>query len=121
MGVDMCGSVLVRQIKADWPSTRKVFVTYTKTFCDHLGVVGDCRVLMRIQDEAGRPVVGARFDTVVSLGSGSQVSDTLGRLFWSIKRSEKLEGLIVAEVYRPARFSEVCFDDLEPKIILRKP
>jgi hypothetical protein len=121
VGVDLCGSVLVRQVKAEWPSTREVFVTYVTTFCDHVGVAGDCQVVARIYDEGAHPLAGAKFAPRGSPPKAeSGASDSLGRLFLSVKRAEKVEGTILKEGYGPVDFSSVCTDDIEPKIVLRK-
>lgn len=125
VGFDVCGSVLVRNVKATWPEVRQVFVTYVETPCDHFLFGDRCQVLLRVQDEAGRPVVGARFDGRPSAVSGSEVSDEFGRVFRSIKRGEKVEGLVIKEGRAPARISEPCLlrgeHDLELKVFLRTP
>jgi len=41
-----------------------------------------CQVLLRIRDEAGRPLAGAHFDPV---RSDREASDAFGRIFRSIK------------------------------------
>src|SRR5579884_2764009 len=35
VGVDICGSVLVRNLRPVWPDTNVVFVTYEDKPCDH--------------------------------------------------------------------------------------
>jgi len=120
VGFDVCGSVLIRDLKPSWPKTQRVFVTYVRTFCDHFGIAPGCQVLLRVQDGEGRPVAGARFDGEPSGTPGSHVSDALGRLFRSLKRREKLEGVVVREGSEPARISVQCLDDVELKVILRK-
>jgi hypothetical protein len=121
VGVDLCGSVVVRQVKAEWPSTREIFVTYAKTFCDHLGVAGDCHVLARIEDESGHPLAGARMEPRgTPPNATSRVSDQFGRLFLSVKRGERVEGLIVKDGFEPTDFSRLCRDNIEPKFVLRR-
>jgi hypothetical protein len=124
VGFDVCGSVLVKDIKATWPTTRPVLVTYVETSCDHF-VFGDyCQILLRIHDEDGQPVAAARFQGRSSSVSGSDVSDNFGRIFRSIKTGEKLEGVITKDGRDPARISEQCLPhgerDMELKIMLRK-
>src|ERR1700676_3526980 len=63
VGSDICGSVMVRHLPPSWPESRRVYITYVDTPCNHFIVPPTCRVLLRIQDEGGRSVVGARFET----------------------------------------------------------
>ena len=79
-----------------------------------------CRALLRISDESGRPVQGARFETRVPLGPASVLSDPSGKVFLSVKRMERLDGSVIKEGFRTAPFSEQCVDDLEPNIVLRR-
>jgi len=124
VGFDMCGSVVVRVMRQTWPETQTVFVTYARTFCAHVPIQDRCQVLLRIQDEKGRPLAGARLEGAPATSSESDVSDVFGRLFRSIKAGEKLEGAVVKEGWRPARVSHACIehdeDDIELKVVLSK-
>jgi hypothetical protein len=100
VGFDVCGSVLVRAVKPTWPAIRKIFVTYAQTPCDRFVFEDRCQVWLRIQDEEGRLVVGARFEGKPSSAPGSDVSDHFGRLFRSIKTGEALDGVVVKEIGR---------------------
>jgi len=118
VGRDICGSILVRHLKPTWPETRRLYVTYVDAPCDHFVVAPNCRVLLRIQDSSGRPVVGARFEETPPNRSGTDVSDVFGRLFRSLKRGEQLEGVVVKTGSEPARVSMRCMDDVELKVVL---
>jgi hypothetical protein len=115
-----CGLTTVGPARAEWPDTQKLLITQNLTRCEEFNPPPLCHVLLRVSDESGGPVQGARLETKASLGPGSVVSDRLGRLFLSIKRMERLEGLIVKEGFQPMPFSEECVDDAEPKIVLRQ-
>ena len=121
VGFDICGLVLVRDVKAEWPATRRVYVTYEKVPCPHFVYADTCLVLIRVRDERGEPLAAARIDRrAPTPGVGSGLSDAFGRLFLSVKRGEKVEGVITKEGYESGRFSEVCTDDIESKVALRK-
>jgi len=98
----------------------KGLIVQNRTRCEEFTPAPQCWALLRISDESGRPIQGARFDTKVPVGPGSGVSDPLGRLFLSIKRMERFDGAVVKEGFEPTPFSEQCWDDLEPKIVLRQ-
>jgi hypothetical protein len=115
-----CGLTTVGPARAEWPDTQKLLITQNHTRCEEFNPPPLCHVLLRISDESGGPVEGTRFETKASLGPGSVVSDRLGRLFLSIKRMDRLDGLIVKEGFQPTPFSEQCVDDVEPKIVLRQ-
>jgi hypothetical protein len=120
VGFDMCGSVEVRNLKAMWPETRLVFITYVKTFCSHFTFSEKVEILLRIQDEHGQPVAGAQFKGKTIADSGSDASDALGRLFVFTKRGEKLQGLISKEGRVSASISVPGTDDLELTVALRQ-
>jgi hypothetical protein len=121
VGFDMCGSVVVRVLKPTWPKIRRVFVTYLQTFCDHLPSDNYCQVLLRVHDEKGRPVAGARFEG--SPSDVSDVSDIFGRLFRLVRPGEKLEGVVTKDGRQSDRVSEQCIaydeHDAELKVVLR--
>jgi hypothetical protein len=119
-GFDVCGSVFIRALKPKWPETLRVYVTYLDYPCSHFIPPPICQVLLRIQDEAGHPVAGARFNGKSATSSGSAESDVLGRLFRSLKRSQKLEGVVFKEGSEPVNISVKCDDDLELKVVLHK-
>jgi hypothetical protein len=116
-----CGIVLVKSVKPTWPATRDIFVTYDDTYCNEFTFPDHCQVLLRIQDEDGRPLIGAKFE---SGRSERGVSDVFGRIFASIKSGEKLEGVLMNEGRETVRISERCVQDdehdVELKIVLHK-
>ena len=61
-----------------------------------------------------------RFEGKPSMRSGSDVSDIYGRIFRSMKRGEKLQGVVIKDGREPARISQECEDDVELKVVLRK-
>ncbi len=121
VGSDVCGLVTVRNLHSMWPQTKQVFVTFEEYPCDHFALSEYVQVLLRIQDQAGRPVAGARFEGGTPMtGSGSEVSDDLGRLFRLVKRQERLRGVIQGASGERAPVSVLCSDDVELKIGLHK-
>ncbi|MDP8981994.1 MAG: carboxypeptidase-like regulatory domain-containing protein [Acidobacteriota bacterium] len=119
-GFDVCGSVLIRALNPKWPETLRAYVTYLDYPCSHFVPPPICQVLLRIQDEAGHPVAGARFNGKPATSSGSDESDVLGRLFSSLKWRKKLEGVVSKEGSAPAHISVVCDSDVELKVVLHK-
>jgi hypothetical protein len=120
VGSDICGLVLVRNMHDTWPESRKVYVTYVDAPCDHFGVAPNCLILLRIQDDDGRRISGARFEPKSQIGSGSNVSDSFGRIFQFFKKRERLEGIVIKSGYSPVPISELCLDNQEVKVVLRK-
>jgi len=120
VGLDLCGSVVVRSVKARWPKTQEVFVTYVKTYCDHMAVSQSSQVLLRVQDEMGLPVVGARFEGVLAGDSGSAMSDSLGRIFRVVKRNQRLEGRVTKAGRSSGPISLSVEDDVELKVVLKR-
>ncbi len=120
VGFDMCKSVMVRFMMPTWPDTQRISVTYVKTFCGFASFKPDCVVTLRIQDDAGHPVIGARFNWKSTASSGSTVSDSFGRLFRSLKRREILKGVVIKDAFEPAPISIKCEDDVEVKTVLHK-
>ena len=74
VGLDICGSVWVRHLAPTWPDTRHVCVTYAEQPCPHFVFPTSCRILIRVQDEEGRPIAGARFDGRPRLPTQEQTS-----------------------------------------------
>ena len=119
VGFDICGSVLVRNLSPTWPETRNVSVTYADAPCDHFGVSQTCRMLIRILDEAGKPVEGALFSGTPYGSEGQSTSDRYGRIFRTMLRQQKIEGFVAKEGRQPARVSSICASDAELKVSLR--
>ena len=124
VGFDMCGSTMVRDVRATWPNVRRIFVTYERSFCNHFVLRDHCQVLVRIKDEEGRPVAGARFEGKPFRGSRSEVSDAFGRLFFLNKLGEKLEGSVVKDGRKSDYVFEKCGEqddrDAELSVVWKK-
>jgi hypothetical protein len=120
VGFDMCKSVMVRFLMPTWPDTQRISVTYVKTFCGFASFKPECIVTLRIQDDAGHPVIGALFNGNSTASSGSTVSDSFGRLFRSLKRRKSLRGVVIGKGFEPARISIKCEDDVEVRVALHK-
>jgi len=122
VGFDACGAVWVRSVKATWPATRQISVTYVDEVCDHFNPPEHCQILLRVQDDRGRPVVGARFEGTPSALSSPDYSDAFGRLFRIVNTGGALEGTVAEEGHEPSRVSAQCrlWGDREIKVILHK-
>ena len=122
VGVDVCGSVIVRHLPPNWPDSRRVHVTYAETPCNHVAVPPTCRVLLRIRDAAGNPVMGARFEPARPGTRGMDVSDAFGRVYRTVDRGSSLCGVVVKDAVRSAPISERCTDqeNVELRVVLRK-
>ena len=119
VGFDICGSVTIRNVQATWPTTVRLSVIYAEMRCDHFALSPQCRVLIRLSDEDGRPLAGAHFDGHVD-GHPLSASDALGRIFGSVRRRTKIQGTLRMDAHQPASVSEICTDDIELKIRLRR-
>jgi hypothetical protein len=121
VGFDVCGLVTVRDLHSKWPETKRIYVTFEENSCDHFALSEFVQVLMRVQDNQGRPVAVARFSTQsLDKGSGSDVSDRLGRIFRLARRNSKLEGVVQEVAGGQARIAVLCSDDIEMKVILHR-
>jgi hypothetical protein len=121
VGSDVCGLVTVRNLHPLWPETKRVFVTFEDNPCNHFVAAEYCQVLLRVQDQDGRPVAGVRFNgRLPSKGTGSDSSDELGRIFRIVKRDAKLEGVVSGERGKQAPISILVTGDVELKVVLPK-
>lgn len=118
VGFDICGSVMVRNLRPAWPETQQVIVTYASAPCPHMTFCNECQVLLRIRDENGNPVAGARFQGTPSGLRGSAVSDEFGRLFRVVRRGETLKGIVAKQGKASAQVSVLVDDDVEFKVVL---
>jgi hypothetical protein len=121
VGFDVCGLVVVRNLHPLWRETKRVFVTFEENPCNHFVLAEYYQVLLRVQDQEGRPLAGVRFNgSLPQEGSGSDASDDLGRIFRLVKRQGKLEGVVTGERGRQASISVLVTDDVELKVVLPK-
>jgi hypothetical protein len=120
VGSDVCGLVEVHNLQPTWPEIRRVYVTLVDAPCDHFGFPTTCRVLLRIRDEEGKPVRGARFVAKTPEGAGQSVSDVFGRVYRSLATQGKLEGEVTKQSYEPAHIAVECTSDKEMNITLCK-
>jgi hypothetical protein len=118
VGLDLCGSVVVRMLQPRWPDTRRVFVTYVREVCSFVPVHNDCLIVLRIQDDRGQPVQGARLETKSITGPGTNISDEFGRIFLSTPKGGWFKGLVRKDDRRPEDVSLRCEEDLELKVTL---
>jgi hypothetical protein len=119
VGFDVCGLVVVRNLHSLWPKTKRLFVTFEENPCNHFVLAEYCQVLLRVQDQEGRPVAGVRFNgSLPQESSGSDTSDELGRIFRLVKREARLEGAVRGNRERQASVSALVTDDVEIKVIL---
>ena len=125
VGFDICGSVLLKKIRPLWLRTRQVSITYARSSCEEFIFAKSCHLLLRAEDDRGRPVAGARFEAAGSwTASELGLSDSFGRFFLSLKGAEEVRGLVTKRDYEPASVSQTCDprDDpeMEVRIVLRK-
>lgn len=124
VGYDLCGSVLVRNVRPTWPITHRIFVTYVETWCAHVTPESNCPVLLRVQDDKGKPISGARLKETPIRVTVPEKTDVFGRLLRNLKQGEKIEGAIVKEGWVPLSIIVNCGplggDELEKVLILRK-
>ena len=106
-----------------WPATRDIFVTYDEPHCHEFALADHCQILLRVRDENGKPVTGARLEEHLAR-SGPDASDDFGRLFRSLKKGERIQGTLVKQGWEPALVSEICGpngdEEVEKTIVLRK-
>ena len=63
----------------------------------------NCRTLLRVKDQSGNPIAGARFE-----GKEPTLSDSFGRIFRTIEEQQTLEGNVTKAGYLPTPISQKC-------------
>lgn len=120
VGRDVCGAVRVDRLKFEWPETQRVFVTFVGRPCDHFGVSPERHVLLRVQDEQGRPVAGAQLELKRQTGRGSVTSDAFGRIFRVHRTGESIVGVVSKDKIYSGEVSVTTGDDVERTVVLKK-
>jgi hypothetical protein len=127
VGFASCGLVIAKQIRPLWLRTRRVLITYDGSYCEEFGPFPTrCHILLRINDDSGRPLAGARFTEATPRNDqASALSDTFGRLFRVVEGEGMLEGSVTKEGYASASVSQRCLlredeVDREVKVVLHK-
>lgn len=122
VGLDICGAVAVKAVRASWPATERLFITYEPKGCDHFGASASCTILLRLLDEYDHPVPGAAW--LAEQGQSGPASDEYGRIFKSVRDGSKLEGAVSKNGYAPVRISVPCTHEgdraIEKKVTMRK-
>jgi hypothetical protein len=119
------GLTFVKAVKPTWPKSRVIVVIRDDSEWDEFVFPDACQVLLRIQNEHGLPVAGARFDGRSSGVSASMdTSDELGRLFRRLKSGGSLNGSIAGRGYLSAPVAARCIKgdekDIELRIVLER-
>jgi hypothetical protein len=119
-----CSTILVRDVRPDWPRTREVAVTYTPDLCTAWTVrlLARCLLLIRVRDPSGSPVIGAQVTLDGSADPRRLVTDSLGRAFTKLLRGSPTEGTVSADGRLPAKVSGECpivNGDVEAVVTLR--
>jgi len=126
VGFDACGLVVIKEVKPLWLETKKLFVTYARSSCGEFNSnPKSCHIVLRVKDEVGRPLAGARFEGKASAKSVGEpiLSDSFGRLFRTLEADQMLEGYITKLGYNPTPISQRCVlleADRELMVALRK-
>jgi hypothetical protein len=125
VGFDACGLVVIKDVKPLWRETKKLFVTYARSSCGEFNSnARNCHIILRVKDETGHPLAGARFEGKASESTWEPlVSDSFGRLFREIEADQTLEGYIAKLGYNPTPISHKCLlqdADRELVVSLRK-
>jgi hypothetical protein len=127
VGFASCGLVIAKQIRPLWLRTRRVLITYDGSYCEEFGPFPtQCHILLRINDDSGRSIAGARFTEATPRNDqASAPSDPFGRLFRVVEGEGVLEGSVTKEGYASAPVSKRCLlredgVDREVKIVLHK-
>jgi hypothetical protein len=111
VGFDKCGAVTLNRLRAQWPSPVRATVLYEDAWCDHFAALPDrCQVLIRAKSSAGSAVAGARIERT-NAGAALPASDALGRLFFSLKPGEAVEGFVAHSGFGRAAVSVRCTQD----------
>jgi hypothetical protein len=127
VGFASCGLVTAKQVRPLWLRTRRVLIIYDGSYCKEFGPFPTrCRILLRINDDSGRPLAGARFTEATPRNDQvSAPSDIFGRLFRVVEAEGMLEGSVTKEGYGSAPVSQTCLlreeeADREVKVVLHK-
>jgi hypothetical protein len=118
------GLTLVKAVKPTWPKTRVLVVIRDDSEWDEFVFPDACQILLRIRDERGLPVSGARFDGRSSgVLASMDTSDKLGRLFRKLRSGGVLNGSIAERGYISAPVAATCIKgdeaDAEVRVVLK--
>jgi hypothetical protein len=118
------GLTIVRAVKPTWPKTRVIVVIRDDSAWDEFVFPDACQILLRIRDERGLPISGARFEGRSSgVLASMNTSDDLGRLFRKLKSGGSLNGSIAGRGYISAPVAARCIkgdeDDIELRFVLK--
>jgi hypothetical protein len=121
VGNTRCGYSVVKFVRATWPRTTRLVVTYNNTL-DDAACAGttfgsfptDCQVLLRVHDAEGKPIPGARFDLGPAVSK--RTSDALGRIFFSLRAGTRVVGSLEAAARSSEKIALACDPDLTPLI-----
>ena len=120
VGSSRCGLVLVKNLTPRWPTPRRVYVKYARTECGDWLFSTACQVLVRIDSSHREPLSGVLFRD----GNDKQpirndvVSDSYGRLFFSVKRGDAVRGVVSKPGFQSSDVSVQC-DPAGPEHIER--
>ena len=121
IGFDACGSIWVKNVSQTWPDPRKIVVTYDGETCHELYLADRCLVVLRVKDDDGALLRGARLD---GASSRPGYSDIFGRVFVSINKGGSLEGVISKQGFSATNVSVPCGrvseDEIEQIVTLRR-
>jgi hypothetical protein len=119
-----CSQVVVRT-PVDWEETKTVRIVYDELPCSQeTPPLPTCKLLFRLLDEGGRPVLGAavRF-SAGRPGSRDYVADKFGRILINLPFGERLTGFVTVPGFRSKQVDIPCSPEnrrSERKLVLEK-
>jgi hypothetical protein len=102
-----CGTVTVKQVELFWQQTQELPVTWSPCW-----LKGDppplmaCSILLRVYDDKGAPIKGAKVKT--QYGLHSELSDRYGRIRLGVGYGKTLEGSVSAPGFEDTTYSVDC-------------
>jgi len=118
-GEDFCGVVSVRNLSAEWPSTRYVHMTFDKPPCERFAFSDSCLLLLRVLDVKGSPVSHAELSLPRAkdkTDGPAAETDSFGWNYRTLAVGETLEGSIAKAGVGRTGFRERCDPKVSPRI-----
>jgi hypothetical protein len=124
VGVDICGAVAVKHVRASWPATKQLYFTYVPEGCNHFGETSSCTILIRVLDEDARPTLEAAWTAEGISSRRLTSSDAFGRILQSVDVGGELRGVLTKRGFAPEKVDVPCETDgerfIEKKIIMHR-
>ena len=111
VGGQLCGATTVKDLKAFWMKTRRVYITYDNCSGEDFAFPGGCLVTIRVYSKTGQPISGVLFSGSNQRPAAREqttISDAFGRIFRFVEYGGILNGELVKPGYLSQNIRVTC-------------